>query len=234
MQYAYMTQDTDAALAVKALRERTGLSVRKMAERMRMPPSTYGHYEDPRRFKGPYLPIEVAEKMIEAVADTDVSASEVWALASPSNAPVPVPNGEPAPNGARLVPVYDIAASAGHGAIVNTEDHISNLAFSAQYLREMTNAKGKQLAVIRVKGDSMSPTIQDDDMVMVDMTKINLDYDGLFVLRIGEALQIKRIGRGARRSSVMVIADNSLYPPVDTERAEIDVVGKVIWYGRKV
>lgn len=145
-----------------------------------------------------------------------------------------VPNGTDAPAGSDLVPVYDVTASAGHGAVVDVEDHVSNLAFSSQYLREMTNAKGGQLAAIRVKGDSMIPTIQDDDMVVIDMTKTNLDFDGLFVMRVGEALQIKRIGRGARRSSVMVIADNSLYPPVDTERTEIDVVGKVIWYGRKV
>jgi len=136
--------------------------------------------------------------------------------------------------GQSLVPVYDVAASAGHGAVVDAEEHVTNLAFSTQYLREMTSAKGGQLAAIRVKGDSMTPTIQDDDMVVIDMTKTNLDFDGLFVMRVGEALQIKRIGRGARRSSVMVIADNSLYPPVDTERSEIDVVGKVIWYGRKV
>ncbi|MDD7973425.1 S24 family peptidase [Roseinatronobacter alkalisoli] len=145
-----------------------------------------------------------------------------------------VPNGSAAPEGADLVPVYDVSASAGHGAVVDVEEHISNLAFSTQYLREMTSAKGNQLVAIRVKGDSMTPTIQDDDMVVIDRTKTNLDYDGLFVLRVGEALQIKRIGRGSRRTSVMVIADNSLYPPVDTERTEIDVVGKVIWYGRKV
>lgn len=151
-----------------------------------------------------------------------------------SDRPFVVPNGDPTPEGSSLVPVYDVEASAGHGAIVDAEDHVSNLAFSTQYLREMTSAKGKQLAVVRVKGDSMSPTIQDDDMVMVDTTKTSLDYDGLFVLRIGEAFHIKRIGRGARKATVTVISDNSLYPPVDTERAEIEVVGKVIWYGRKV
>lgn len=229
-----MSDEQDTALAVKAIRERSGLSVRKLAERMDMPSSTYGHYEDPRRFKGPYLPVDVAEKLAKAIAGTPVDPSEAWRLAAPADAPLAVPNGEHAPFGAALVPVYDVEASAGHGAIVDAEEHVSNLAFSTQYLREMTSAKGKQLAAIRVKGDSMAPTIQDDDMVVIDMTKTNLDFDGLFVLRIGEAFQIKRIGRGARRASVMVISDNTLYPPVDTERAEIDVVGKVIWYGRKV
>lgn len=185
----------------------------------------YGHENGSRGFS-----IKTAKRYARAFG-----VSVEWLLdgrASPG--PIEVANGESTPEGADLVPIYDVAASAGHGTIVDTEDHLSNLAFSTQYLREMTGAKGKELAVIRVKGDSMSPTIQDDDMVMVDRTKTNLDFDGLFVIRIGEALQIKRIGRGSRRSSVMVIADNSLYPAVDTERTEIDVVGKVIWYGRKV
>jgi len=189
-------------------------------------PSTYyGHENGSRGFKA-----DTAKQYAKAYG-----VSIEWLLyGTGGNTPITVPNGLPPPEGADLVPVYDVAASAGHGVIVDAEDHVSNLAFSSKYLREMTSAKGRQLAAIRVKGDSMTPTIQDDDMVVIDMTKTNLDFDGLFVIRVGEALQIKRIGRGCRRTSVMVIADNSLYPPVDTERTEIDVVGKVIWYGRKV
>ena len=118
--------------------------------------------------------------------------------------------------------------------MVEGEDHVTNLAFSQDYLREMTSAKGRDLAVIRVKGDSMEPTLLDDDLVMIDRTKRNLDYDGLFVLRVGEALHVKRIGRGATRANITVISDNRIYPPIQTAREEIEVIGKVLWYGRKV
>lgn len=149
-------------------------------------------------------------------------------------APDVLPRHDPAPDGAELIPVYDVAASAGFGAIVDAEDHIANLAFSSQYLREMTNAKGDQLAAIRITGDSMSPTLQTEDTVVIDLTKTNLDYDGLFVVRSGENLLIKRISRGTRRSTVMVVSDNAHYPNVESERTELDVVGKVIWYGRQI
>lgn len=218
---------TDIAERLRIARRNAGFAnASEAAEAFGWKPSTYlGHENGSRGFK--------LERAVEYARRFGVSPD--WLMTGKGgDAPQQVPNGEPAPEGSALVPVYDVTVSAGHGAIVDAEDHVSNLAFSTQYLREMTSAKGRQLAAIRVKGDSMAPTIQDDDMVMVDTTKTNLDYDGLFVLRIGEALQIKRIGRGARKASVMVISDNTLYPAVDTERAEIDVIGKVIWYGRKV
>lgn len=201
---------------------------------MKMSPSGYGHYEDPNRFKGPYVPVKVAKALVEALSPEGIQEEEIWALTGVEPPPTELPNGTAPPDGKRLVRVFNVEASAGHGAVVDVEKHVSNLAFSDQYLREMTNAKGNQLAAIRVRGDSMSPTIQAGDMVVIDLTKTNLDYEGLFVIRAGENLLIKRIGRGSRRTSVMVISDNSSYPPVDTECGELDVVGKVIWYGRQV
>jgi phage repressor protein C with HTH and peptisase S24 domain len=31
-----------------------------------------------------------------------------------------------------------------------------------------------------------------------------------------------------------VISDNRIYPPVEMDRSEIDVIGRVLWFGRKV
>lgn len=133
-----------------------------------------------------------------------------------------------------LVPVYNVWASAGPGRIVDLEEHVANLAFSPRYLAEMTAARGRDLAAIRVHGDSMVPTLLDDDIVVIDRTKTSIDVDGLFVLRFGEALAVKRIGRGSSRGKVNLISDNEHYPPVEIERTEIEVVGRVLWYGRKV
>lgn len=136
---------------------------------------------------------------------------------------------------AELVSVYDVKASAGDGALVEDERVIEQLAFPAGYLSRITKAKPKDLAIIGVKGDSMAPTIDDDDVVMIDVAKRDLSFDGLFVIKDGGAsLLVKRIGRGGRSGHIMVISDNPTYP--NTERAveDIEVVGKVVWYGRKV
>lgn len=133
-----------------------------------------------------------------------------------------------------FVPVYDVAASAGHGVLVESEEVICNMAFDRRFLRRMTNALPNELAIIRVKGHSMEPTLLDDDHVLVDRTKRNLSYDGLFVIRFDDALHVKRIGRSATKGNVLVISDHPAYRDLDMPKEDLDVIGRVLWVGRKV
>jgi SOS-response transcriptional repressor LexA len=134
------------------------------------------------------------------------------------------------------IPVFDVTASAGHGAfLVDNEEVTDRLSFPPEYLRELTSTSVANLRIIRTKGDSMVPTIAEDDLVLVDMTKRDLSFDGIFVIRDdGAALLVKRIGRAARRGYVMVISDNPRYAPTERLLAEIEVIGKVIWMGVRV
>lgn len=136
---------------------------------------------------------------------------------------------------AELVPVYNVDASAGHGAITDWEEGIvDRLAFPPNYLRKITSGKLSDLRIIGVKGDSMTPTLSDNDLVMIDRSKRDLSFDGLFVLRDGGAsLLVKRVGRGTRSGTITLISDNRTYR--DTERAieDIEVIGKVVWRGVK-
>lgn len=152
------------------------------------------------------------------------------------NKPSEIPNGTPAPPGAQLVPIFNVEASAGAGLLVDEEYQVASLSFPEGYLGRITRANPRDLAVISVKGDSMIPTLHDDDVVMLDLTKRDLSYDGLFVIRdSGDALLVKRIGRAGRSGHISVISDNrEHYPPVERALDDIDVVGKVLWKGGKV
>lgn len=138
-------------------------------------------------------------------------------------------------DGRDLVPVYNVAASAGHGALIDWEEAVvERLAFPPDYLRKVTSSNPANLAIIGVKGESMSPTLADNDVVMIDTTKIDLSFDGLFVMRDGGAsLLVKRIGRGSKSGTVMLISDNKTYPPIERDVSDIQVVGKVVWKGVK-
>lgn len=140
-----------------------------------------------------------------------------------------------ADDGPALVNVYNVAASAGHGALVEWEEEaVQRLAFPPNYLRKITSANPANLAIIGVKGDSMLPTLSDNDVVMIDLTKRDLSFDGLFVLRDGGAsLLVKRIGRGSRRGTVLLISDNRTYRDIERAIEDIEVVGKVVWRGVK-
>lgn len=144
--------------------------------------------------------------------------------------------GSDAPNPeSDLVAVHDVEASAGHGATVYDEDVVAQLSFPPGYLAKLTTAKPKDLRIITVKGDSMLPTLADDDVVMIDTTKRDLSYDGLFVMRdTGAALFVKRVGRASMRGYVTIISDNrDVYPTVEKQLGDIEVIGRVIWKGGK-
>lgn len=151
--------------------------------------------------------------------------------------PTAVQEGEQPPPGAAMVPVYDVVASAGPGTFAESDYETSpiSLAFPSDYLRKLTSSGPRHLSIIGVKGESMEPTLLDDDVVLLDTSKTSLSYDGLFVLRFDDALHIKRIGRSPKSGHVMVLSDNKdLYPPVEAPGKDLTVIGKVLWYGRKV
>ena len=135
---------------------------------------------------------------------------------------------------ADMVDIYNVEASAGFGALVGHEMVVDRLSFPPGYLSKITRSHPKNLAIIGVKGKSMEPTLSDDDIVMVDLSKTDLSYDGLFVVRDGgDSLLVKRISRGSRRGTVMLVSDNPQYPNQERAFEDVEVVGKVIWKGVK-
>jgi phage repressor protein C with HTH and peptisase S24 domain len=230
---ADMTEGTEThvALQLKALREKAGLSVRRAAMAMKMAASSYGHYEDPARLKGPLLPLEFARRFAAVIEAEGVDPAESLRLAGVGS--VTDVLSERTPDD--LVPIYDVQVSAGNGIIPHDSDLIvGHLALPPGYLRHITSAPVENLAIVTVRGGSMEPTLRDRDVVLIDTTKRSLGYDGLFVIRMDEgALHVKRIGRGPHPGTVAVISDNPNSPDVVRALDQVESVGKVLWYGRK-
>jgi phage repressor protein C with HTH and peptisase S24 domain len=148
-------------------------------------------------------------------------------------APEPEPAGrEEAPV---VVPQYDLGASAGPGALPGDERARSHLAFDSKWLRRLA-ADPKQLSMIRVEGDSMLPTLADGDEILVDRgDSADRLRDGIYVLRMEGALIVKRLALNPAGRRISVKSDNPAYPSwTDCDPADIDVIGRVAWVGRKV
>jgi len=127
-----------------------------------------------------------------------------------------------------------VAASAGPGAVTEYEAVTHSLAFPPAYLSKLTSSNPKNLSIISVKGDSMEPTLLDGDIVLLDASKQNLGFDGLFVLRLDDVLHVKRLSRSANPGHVTVLSDNPTVPPLEYRKEDVFPVGKVLWYGRRV
>lgn len=146
--------------------------------------------------------------------------------------------GPPAPmrDGLIEIPVLNVDASAGFGAIAESETAHTRFGFDERWLARLTRAKSASLSIIHVLGDSMEPTLSDGDEVLVDASDQGTRLrDGIYVLRADDALVVKRVTLKPGGRKITISSDNSAYPSWDdVDRSEIQVVGRVIWFGRAV
>lgn len=137
--------------------------------------------------------------------------------------------------GTVAVPRLDIGASAGGGAPVDTEARLAPIRFDPAWLHSLGAKDARMLSMIRVAGDSMSPTLEPGDEILVDRNPpARRPASGIFVLRIEGALVVKRI-RPAGRGRFAITSDNPAYPATaDLAGSDAVVVGRVLWTGRKL
>lgn len=91
------------------------------------------------------------------------------------------------------IPVYDVQLSAGHGDIATRASTIDHLPFTTSFLLARTGrADGKGLGLFEARGDSMIPTIEDKDLVLVDFNDTH-QRDGVFAFNQNNQARIKRL-----------------------------------------
>ncbi len=134
-----------------------------------------------------------------------------------------------------LVPKLAIGASAGAGASVDGEAVEGEVAFDPKWLRDL-GADPRALSIIRVEGDSMAPTLDDGDDILVDGGDAAARLrDGIYVLRMDDVLMVKRVARAPGQGRISVISDNPHYRSWDDlPMGSVQLVGRVVWTGRRV
>jgi Peptidase S24-like len=134
-----------------------------------------------------------------------------------------------------LVPRLEVGASAGPGALGADDAPLGQIGFETRWLRQLTANPGA-LSIIQVSGDSMNPTLADGDDILVDRADAaERIRDGIYVLRVDESLIVKRLAINPAQRSFTVRSDNAAYPAWnDVNPDGIDIVGRVIWTGRRI
>jgi len=145
------------------------------------------------------------------------------------------PEGRP---GGDLVPVprLRVGAAAGAGALDADERAQAHIAFDPGWLRRVARGAPDQLSIIRVQGDSMAPTLGDGDDILVDRGDgAERVRDGVYVLRSDEALVVKRVAVNPAARTLTIRGDNPAYPAwPDCDPATVEIVGHVVWTGRRI
>lgn len=128
-----------------------------------------------------------------------------------------------------LIPGYAVQVSAGHGSLTQGELEPSrHLAFRRKWLR-WRGFDEKELAIVWSKGDSMEPTISNNDTLVVHLGRTRPVDGHIYVVRNDDQLWVKRLQ--VWPDTWVLISDNAIYPPMTIPKDEqhtFEVIGQVV------
>lgn len=120
---------------------------------------------------------------------------------------------------------YAAEPTAGHGGALD-DRRTGRYPIAADVARELGHPR-VQLGAVRVRGDSMAPTLSDGDFVIVarDPTAV----EDICVLEVGGELLVKRVHRDMTTGGLIVVSDNKAYPPQPIgPDAHVRIIGRVV------
>ncbi|CAK1788062.1 putative phage repressor [Vibrio crassostreae] len=129
------------------------------------------------------------------------------------------------------LPVYDVHAAAGAGALVQSEYQIGVFSLPVELLLEY-GLKPEFSSVIFVDGDSMEPILSDGDRLLVDIRERQHPVaNGVYVIRIDEAVYVKRLQWDIENGVYKIISDNLKYPAFNINHnngRNFKIIGKAV------
>jgi hypothetical protein len=146
----------------------------------------------------------------------------------------------PAVDGA--LPEIDVKLGAGSGVVGDTinlpvgdgavSGHpvVAEWLIPEEYLRNEAKASPRQTLVMEVIGDSMVPTYQPGDRVLVDLAQSSMRSDTVYAISDGYTEpQIKRLQRVpfSDPPQVIIISDNSNLERFTVELERLSIIGRI-------
>ncbi len=136
------------------------------------------------------------------------------------------------------IPLYSSRAAMGTG--FDLQDHVDvvkMIGVSLEGLRKQARfTKPNNLAFITGFGDSMRPTYEDGDVLLIDRGVNNCDVDGIYAFTWNQKFFIKTLQRRAN-DRILIISDNKKYEPeLLPDGDELMIEGRIIlaWNARRL
>lgn len=128
------------------------------------------------------------------------------------------------------IPMREATGSMGGGSTETGTRAITYLSFRTEWIR----AKGNPayMSAIRAFGDSMSPTIPDGSVVLVDESRRQFVANKVFYIRHNGQMYIKRLAGTPAGIAIVSDQDGSIQPlrPDD----DFEIIGRCIWTARDI
>ena len=124
---------------------------------------------------------------------------------------------------------------SGIGIYVNSSTVNGNYALSKKLLKEI-GANAETSKIIFAQGDSMYPTIEGGDGLLVDLSKKELHDGKIYCVKIDNELYAKRLQKISNKK-IKIISDNKekyepIYYDYSCNDLNFEIIGEILWWSR--
>jgi phage repressor protein C with HTH and peptisase S24 domain len=127
-----------------------------------------------------------------------------------------------------------VSPSAKGAETKGSPEFVDALSFRRDWLiRELRIGKPDSIGVVRAVGNTMSPLIEDGDLVLLDCEDRELLDGAVYAMAIANAFFIRRVTRQASR--IFLKSDNGIADSVELtheELSRLNFMGRVLWVGK--
>lgn len=126
----------------------------------------------------------------------------------------------------------DLSLSMGPGTLIDDWVEAQPVNFDLAFIQAITRAPVHRLKLVTGIGDSMYPTLNWGDAIMIDTTDKHLArQDGIYWINLYGAAGLKRL-RTIAPGRVMVKSDNPAVDDQEVDAADLRIEGRAIWVAR--
>lgn len=122
----------------------------------------------------------------------------------------------------------------GNGGTADDDPGV--MVFSRDLIERELRAEPAVLLAMIAEGNSMEPDFQGGDVILVDTRRLSLAQPGAFCLWDGDGHVVKYLEKipDTDPPRIRVSSRNQLYNPHERLLSDIRLVGRVVWFGRRV
>lgn len=147
------------------------------------------------------------------------------------------------------IPEVDVRGGMGGGGVAmafnHTDEHGNTVAVDdvkaawdlpTEYLRHELRVSAAEARIIEVQGDSMEPTLRPGDRVMVNLGDKRPSPPGVFAVWDGFGVVVKRIEPipNSDPPTLRLISDNDRHGVYERTLDEVNIIGRVVWFARRM
>lgn len=104
-----------------------------------------------------------------------------------------------------------------------------------EVVKMYTSSDPRNLKIIKISGEAMSPTINHGDIIWLDMSYSTPVSDGVYIINTAGDIVIRRLQINPFDNSIEVSADNTAYKSFNiTDYKSLNICGKVVFIARRM